>query len=1177
MNAQFLSSSQQNNWFANGLLVSVLVLLGLTVFMPAQAYHFPWDQGHDTTDPNRPDDPGPCEGGECENDPDNCDSQGSPVYLSTGHFIWQETDVQLKGRPSMTVTRTFNSHDPRFGLMGTGWSMSCDQGLVYTVKYESSDGDTGGESVGQYVRRLPNGKRYIYAEQDDGSFTAPGLFDVVTPVGDGTAKLEQRDGSYNIYTESGQLQTEVDRNGNAINYDYDEQGRLTQKADDNGRALYYEYNTNGLITTIRDHSGREWLYDYDIDGRLVAVIDPTGGVRRYDYTTYTPRGDGQTYTHLTRVTDASGVVETDVTYNGSLVASYSEYENTFTYQYEPANQRTTKTDSEGSQWVFTYNETGQYTLIEAPLGRTAQYDRDEDSLVTRHIDPMGTQYQFTYDEYGNPLTRTDERGTVITTYDEDGNPWPISIQTRSGRTTALTYDSQGNPLNITDPGGDTTSMTWTSNGDLAQTTNALGHVTSFTYNDYGLPLTATDALGRTTQYQYDARGNLVQVINPAGETQTFQYDDRDRMIASTDGNGDTTTYTHDAAGRPVRVTAPNGQTVQYDYDLFGRLSRRTFYDGTVTEYDYRSDNLLARITRPDGVVISHDYDDAKRLVQKTIGSEDTYSYDYNPRDELVRAENDTGVVTLTYDAFGRITSETVNGETMAYQYNAEDEMTQLDGLGISQTQSYDIKGLLSQLDVDGTLYQYTYDALDRLTTLDRNAADSSLTYDDANQLSQINHGGGHRSYDYEYDAVSRVSAWQGVADESRSFEYDNAGRLTSVQSPSQPETFNYDALGNRLNNNAQYDAANRLLEDDNHQYSYDVNGNRITKTDKATGEVERYTYNSLDQLVSYRSYPNADTDVEPAVDYSYTYGPLERRWSKQNNLGTEATAFYWSGTSLIGEANNGTERRYILEGLTPVGFVENNELYHFLRDHIGTAHEVVNNSGAMVWQADYWSFGDLSSAANTVENNLRFAGQYEDQESELFYNFYRQYDPVLGRYLQSDTLGLIDGPNTYVYAYANPVHYVDPYGTWGIVGAAYGAVAGGVGGYISGGWQGAVAGVGAGAAVGAINPFGANIAGAAAGAGVASLLGQGAGNFVSGKDVSSICNYDLSAAAGAALGGAIGGPLGQAVGRYFPVIRYPVIGRPLGSPGFNQIPGNTAGSIVEGVSVGVGELGGQQF
>ena len=200
------------------VMAALLTLFCLASIAPVYAFHFPWDQEHDTTEPEDPEDPGPCEGPECENDECDNSGKGSPVRLSTGHFVWSETDINLKGRPKLLVSRTFNSHDPRTGLLGGGWSMSCDKGLLFVVRYETENNVT--TEIREFVRRLPNGKRYIYSEQADGTFAAPGLFDVVTRQADNTGRLQRRDGSYNIYSELGRLQSEVDRNGNVVNYSY---------------------------------------------------------------------------------------------------------------------------------------------------------------------------------------------------------------------------------------------------------------------------------------------------------------------------------------------------------------------------------------------------------------------------------------------------------------------------------------------------------------------------------------------------------------------------------------------------------------------------------------------------------------------------------------------------------------------------------------------------------------------------------------------------------------------------------------------------------------------------------------------------------------------------------------------------------------------------------------------
>ena len=59
---------------------------------------------------------------------------------------------------------------------------------------------------------------------------------------------------------------------------------------------------------------------------------------------------------------------------------------------------------------------------------------------------------------------------------------------------------------------------------------------------------------------------------------------------------------------------------------------------------------------------------------------------------------------------------------------------------------------------------------------------------------------------------------------------------------------------------------------------------------------------------------------------------------------------------------------------------------------------------------------------------IRHAGQYYDQEVNIFYNYFRDYDPITGRYVESDPIGLAGGLNTYAYVGNNPIGFVDPEG-----------------------------------------------------------------------------------------------------------------------------------------------------
>ncbi len=112
------------------------------------------------------------------------------------------------------------------------------------------------------------------------------------------------------------------------------------------------------------------------------------------------------------------------------------------------------------------------------------------------------------------------------------------------------------------------------------------------------------------------------------------------------------------------------------------------------------------------------------------------------------------------------------------------------------------------------------------------------------------------------------------------------------------------------------------------------------------------------------------------------------------------------------------------------------QVYYIHPDQLDTPRQITDTSGNTVWQ---WDNSDPFGANIPNENptgqgafnfNLRFPGQYADRETNTHYNIFRDYDPAIGRYVESDPIGLQGGINTYTYVENNPLIYTDPNGLW---------------------------------------------------------------------------------------------------------------------------------------------------
>lgn len=263
--------------------------------------------------------------------------------------------------------------------------------------------------------------------------------------------------------------------------------------------------------------------------------------------------------------------------------------------------------------------------------------------------------------------------------------------------------------------------------------------------------------------------------------------------------------------------------------------------------------------------------------------------------------------------------------------------------------------------------------------------------------------------------------------------------LTSALNPTSNQTYNYDELDRLTGATGSYGTI---------IYSYDSVSNRITKTDNGTesslgyltpsnqldspfihdangnrtrGDKRSFTYGEHNRLTEV-------TNDENGIKTTYLYNGLGQRVKKSNVFG-EIYFLYDEQGLLIAEASDEGKvtKEYIYYESQPL-VMDAIDTYYYHNDHLGTPQALTDNTASIVWKANYTPFGETDITIETVTNNLRFAGQYYDRESSLHYNYFRDYDPELGRYIQSDPIGLAGGINTYGYVEGNPVNYVDPLG-----------------------------------------------------------------------------------------------------------------------------------------------------
>ncbi len=246
-------------------------------------------------------------------------------------------------------------------------------------------------------------------------------------------------------------------------------------------------------------------------------------------------------------------------------------------------------------------------------------------------------------------------------------------------------------------------------------------------------------------------------------------------------------------------------------------------------------------------------------------------------------------------------------------------------------------------------------------------------------------------------------------------------------------------------------ADNRLTHWQKLFYRYDAWGNLISRRN---GLYEQhYRYDADNRLVqAHGRGPQGEFEAQ------YHYDALGRRSRKAVRYKgkTEQTIrFLWQGYRLLQEQrDDGSRRSWSYDPASPwsplaaleqAGDSRSADIYWYHTDLNSAPLEVTDAAGNLCWSGQYDTFGKLqgqtvAGAAKRqgaqYQQPLRYAGQYQDDESGLHYNLFRYYEPEVGRFTTQDPIGLRGGLNLYQYA-PNPLMWVDPFGLTAIDASGY--------------------------------------------------------------------------------------------------------------------------------------------
>jgi RHS repeat-associated protein len=258
------------------------------------------------------------------------------------------------------------------------------------------------------------------------------------------------------------------------------------------------------------------------------------------------------------------------------------------------------------------------------------------------------------------------------------------------------------------------------------------------------------------------------------------------------------------------------------------------------------------------------------------------------------------------------------------------------------------------------------------------------------------------------------------------YTYDAIYQLTqTMQGTSTTESFSYDPVGNRTASlgvsSYTTNASNELTATSNASYTYDANGNTLTKT--VGSNTTSYTWDYENRLTSV-TLPGSGGTV------TFKYDPMGRRIEKVSP--TFTSIFAMDGDNLIETVNSSgavvaryTQTQNIDE---PLAELRASTTSYYESDGLGSVTSLTNAVGAVANTYTYDSYGNLTASSGSVSNPFSYTGREFDSETGLYYNRARYYDPTVGRFLGEDPVGFDGTYDFYSYVENTPINLRDPSG-----------------------------------------------------------------------------------------------------------------------------------------------------